>query len=100
MLEALKEAPPCIDKSDYKKNLTAALQIVSKRLGNTVAVCRKYYVHPELMKYYEEDRLTEYLCADKLPESQKQYGLHDDEEILMKFLKVIQKSKVELCLET
>jgi DNA topoisomerase-1 len=97
MLEALRASPPCTEKNEYQKNLTAALQEVSRKLGNTVAVCKKYYIHPELMNYYKDGKLGEFLCADKIPEKEKEFGLTDDEEILMRFLKLIQKSKVELC---
>lgn len=97
MLEALQAAPPCENKSDIQKNVKAALTEVSKKLGNTVTVCKKYYVHPELVRLYTEDSLKEFLCTGKLPEKEKEYGLNNSEEILMKILKTIQKTKVELC---
>lgn len=96
MLEALRVAPPCTTKADYQKNIIAALQEVSKKLGNTLAVCKKYYVHPELMNLYKEKVLSKFLCISKLPENEKQYDLHDDEEVLMKILKIIQKNNVQL----
>jgi DNA topoisomerase I len=95
MLEALRSAPPCKDKSEYQKNITSALQEVSKRLGNTVAVCKKYYVHPEIINMYKDDTLADFLCM-KIKEHDKQFGLHADEEVLMKILTLLQKSKVEL----
>lgn len=40
-----------------KKNVVQAIKEVSGRLGNTVAVCRKCYVHPEVVGAYLEDKL-------------------------------------------
>jgi DNA topoisomerase I len=97
MLEALRQAPPCKNKSDYQKNITAALQDVSKRLGNTVAVCKKYYVHPEIISMYKNESLAEYLCME-VKDDDKKFALRPDEEVLMKILTIIQKSKVELAL--
>jgi DNA topoisomerase-1 len=96
MLEALKAAPECMSKTDWQKNITAALQEVSRKLGNTVTVCKKYYVHPELVRLYKEELLTDFLKIDKLEESEKKYGLTCEEEVLMKILHVIEKNKVTL----
>lgn len=97
MLEVLRNAPPCTNKSEYQKNITAALTDVSKRLGNTVAVCKKYYVHPEIINMYKSESLGDFLCM-KLKDDELKFGLNHDEEVLMKILTLIQKSKVELAL--
>jgi DNA topoisomerase I len=95
MLEALRSAPPCKSKAEYQKNITLALQEVSQRLGNTVTVCKKYYVHPEIINMYKEETLADFLCM-KVKEEDKKFGLNNDEEVLMKILALLQKSKVEL----
>lgn len=41
-----------------KKDVVAAIKEVSARLGNTVAVCRKCYVHPEVLDAYLEQKLA------------------------------------------
>src|SRR6202012_923972 len=41
--------------TECKKNLAAVLEKVSAELGNTKAVCRKYYIHPGLIRLYEEN---------------------------------------------
>lgn len=41
-----------------KKNVVSAIKEVSSRLGNTVAVCRKCYVHPEIVGAYLDGKLT------------------------------------------
>ena len=35
-----------------KKNVRAAIEKVSARLGNTATICRKCYVHPEVLNSY------------------------------------------------
>jgi DNA topoisomerase-1 len=74
--------------SDCKKNIVAALDAVSEKLGNTRTVCKKYYVHPGIIKMYEEKKLDRYLKQlDQLEEPDGQTGYTDDEKILMKILK-------------
>jgi DNA topoisomerase-1 len=41
-----------------KKNVIAAIKEVSARLGNTVSVCRKCYVHPEVVGAYLDGKLV------------------------------------------
>jgi DNA topoisomerase-1 len=40
-----------------KRQIRAALQEVSARLGNTVAICRKCYVHPSVLEAYTDGDL-------------------------------------------
>lgn len=40
-----------------KRNIVIALDSVSKHLGNTRTVCKKYYVHPLVLSLYECGRL-------------------------------------------
>jgi DNA topoisomerase-1 len=96
MLEALRDCPPGVQKGDLQKNITAALQTVSSKLGNTVTVCKKYYVHPEMVRLYREELLNDFLKIEHLDECDKLYGLTCEEEILMKILGIIEKAKVTL----
>ena len=94
MLAELKGCPPCDTQSDIQKNIVAAIQHVSKKLGNTVAVCKKYYIHPEVIRMYRDGELAE-LFSGSSPK-QSEFGLAEEEEILMKLLRRIEKVKVEL----
>lgn len=42
---------------DAKKKVIAVLDKVSKQLGNSRTVCKKYYVHPSLLELYEGGKL-------------------------------------------
>src|SRR5437763_8941685 len=43
---------PAKSQREAERNMIRAIDAVAKRLGNTRAVCRKYYVHPGLVRAY------------------------------------------------
>jgi DNA topoisomerase-1 len=49
---ALAEFESADNKARAKKNITQAIERVSSRLGNTPTICRKCYVHPEVVNAY------------------------------------------------
>ncbi|HZP92994.1 MAG TPA: DNA topoisomerase IB [Burkholderiales bacterium] len=49
---ALREMGPAATQREAKRNINRAIDAVAERLGNTRAVCRKYYVHPALLHAY------------------------------------------------
>lgn len=51
---ALRELGPFKTEKQAKANIVAAIDQISNRLGNTRAVCRKYYVHPVILEAYFE----------------------------------------------
>lgn len=69
------------NESQKKKNVITAFDVVSKSLGNTRTVCKKYYVHPTIIKTYENGDLN-----DKLKTSPDKY-FASEELITMKLLK-------------
>ena len=54
---ALKEFETFDTQANAKKNIRAAIEQVAARLGNTPTICRKCYVHPELISCYVEGSL-------------------------------------------
>src|SRR5215211_7819669 len=55
----LAELGCCEDARQAKRNVVAAVKQVAERLGNTPAVCRSCYVHPEVLEAYERGRSIE-----------------------------------------
>jgi DNA topoisomerase-1 len=55
---ALSERPAARTKAEAKKNVLRAVETVAGRLGNTVAVCRKCYVHPVVFDAYLDGTLA------------------------------------------
>ena len=71
-----------------KENILLALDEVSSKLGNTRTVCRKYYVHPGLIRLYEEDNLEKYLKElNALEKRSNRSQFTHEEKVLMKILK-------------
>ncbi|MBA2747032.1 MAG: DNA topoisomerase IB [Flavisolibacter sp.] len=88
IIRAFKNIGFADTESELKKNVVAALDEVSKQLGNTRTVCKKYYVHPGIIKLYEEQSLNKYLNElDKIEEPDHLSGLTGDERVLIKILK-------------
>jgi DNA topoisomerase-1 len=48
----LRAMGPASSRREADRNILRAIDVVSERLGNTRTVCRKYYVHPELIAAY------------------------------------------------
>ena len=55
---ALNELESFDSAAQAKRNLRAAIEKVSARLGNTQAICRKCYVHPEVLNSYLDGNLV------------------------------------------
>jgi len=49
---ALRALGPAPSRAEADRNIIKAIDTVSHRLGNTRAVCRKYYIHPALIEAY------------------------------------------------
>src|SRR3712207_2123254 len=54
---ALAEFETFDTETKAKKNVRAAIEQVASRLGNTPTICRKCYVHPEVLSCYVEGSL-------------------------------------------
>ncbi len=87
VLRAFKSIGDFIDDADKKSKINQALTHVSAQLGNTVNVCRKYYVHPSLIHMYEKRSLLQYLeQLDVLEKFDGISGLTQEESLLMNIL--------------
>jgi DNA topoisomerase I len=56
-LQALRKRPVG-NKGEVKRELVSTIAVVAGRLGNTPAICRKCYIHPEVLNAYAEGRLA------------------------------------------
>jgi DNA topoisomerase-1 len=74
--------------TESKKKIVEALDLVSRQLGNTRTICKKYYVHPVIIEMYENKSLQTYLDElDKLEKDYDKSGLTSEEKTLMKILR-------------
>jgi DNA topoisomerase I len=70
-----------------KRNITRAIEQVAAQLGNTVAVCRRSYIHPEIVACYLDGSLLELLkgqVEDVLRDDLA--GLHSEEAAVLALL--------------
>ena len=75
--------------TESKKKIIEALDIVSKELGNTRTVCKKYYVHPGIITMYEDKSLEKYIQQlDIIEVDDNKTDLTAEEKIVMKILEL------------
>jgi DNA topoisomerase I len=88
ILRSFRAMGQAVTQAVCKQNIVMALDQVSKMLGNTRTVCRKYYVHPGLIRLYEENNLHKHLKElDDIEKPDDRSGLTREELVLMKILK-------------
>jgi DNA topoisomerase-1 len=56
---ALSEFERFDSQAHAKRNVREAIERVAARLGNTTSICRKCYVHPEILNSYLDGKLLE-----------------------------------------
>ncbi len=56
--KALQECRAIGSAAQAKRNVVAAIEQVAKRLGNTKTICRKCYVHPDIVEAYLDGSLV------------------------------------------
>lgn len=82
-LEQMLDENPELEK---EKTVKEAFKVVAKGLGNTPTVCSKYYVHPEIINMFRDDRLMNFLKKHDAAKTTTSY-LSPTEELVMKMLK-------------
>jgi len=84
---ALTELGDGETQTQAKKNLAQAIASAAKHLGNTPTICRKSYVHPEVINSYLNGKLLTALKQnDDRAVLESLNGLRPEEITMMKFL--------------
>jgi DNA topoisomerase-1 len=81
---ALRELEPCRSQRHGKSQIKRAVEAVSSILGNTPAVCRKCYIHPEILECYATG-VT--IPASRPGHRINRTGLRPEEKAVMKLLR-------------
>jgi DNA topoisomerase-1 len=85
---ALKELAIFKTNAEAKRNLRAAIAQVASRLGNTPTICRKCYIHPEVLKTYLAGKLALVVRAEIESEAVDEFGrLQPEEAALLAMLR-------------
>ncbi len=84
----LRRLGAAASRREADRNVIAAIDAVAERLGNTRAVCRKYYVHPALLQAYLLGHTVPNPPALSRKARRKQPGaaLRRDEVLVLQFL--------------
>jgi len=73
-------------QAQQKRVMNSVIDRVAERLGNTRAVCRKCYIHPQVFEAWSQGRLlAEMAGANKRKRSME--GLDDEEALVLRWLK-------------
>lgn len=84
---ALQEFEKFDTKTQAKKNLVRAIEAVAQRLGNTPAICRKCYIHPEIMTSYLDGTMID-TFRKRAERLRKVPGLRPEENLVLAFLEM------------
>jgi DNA topoisomerase-1 len=85
-LYAFKEAGEFESVAECKRKIVSVLDSVAINLGNTRTVCKKYYVHPTIIKSYEEGRLFNYINILDEDKDEQAAELKLAEKVLLEIL--------------
>jgi DNA topoisomerase-1 len=83
---ALREFEEFDSETQAKRNVVQAIENVAERLGNTPTICRKCYVHPEILEAYMGGELAANLAAKAQTELRGLRGLGAEEAAVLAFL--------------
>jgi DNA topoisomerase I len=85
---ALSEFESFDSQAAAKRNLTRGIEQVAGRLGNTVAVCRKSYIHPAILDAYLDGSLLAFLKGEVEAVLREELeGLSGEEAAVLAFLR-------------
>jgi DNA topoisomerase-1 len=92
---ALSEFKKYDTQAEAKRNVVAAIEKVARQLGNTPAICRKCYVHPEILNAYMSGELVKMIEGKIADRFKRQYAkLNEDEIMVLAFLNKRLKSQI------
>jgi DNA topoisomerase-1 len=82
----LRRMGEAASRRETERNIIAAIDAVAERLGNTRAVCRKYYVHPALLEAYRMGETVPQPAPVKSGRRERGAALRRDEVLVLQFL--------------
>jgi len=86
--KALSEMPQPESERERNANIVSAIDEVARRLGNTRAVCRHYYVHPRVIEAYREGIVAEIPPPGDVKRRPRRGALRREEVAVLELLKL------------
>jgi len=84
--ETLYEEGYTEDDKENKKNIISAFDAAAAGLGNTRAVCRSYYVHPNIVENYETGAINPFFKKVKDNASKNYATLSGTEKVMLRMI--------------
>jgi len=95
----LRTIGPAASQRQAKQNILRAVDAVAERLGNTRAVCRKYYIHPALQEAYlngRTARIPDGSSTRQVRQRRSPPALRRDEVAVLQLLEQQERKKARL----
>lgn len=70
-----------------KKNILNVVREASRALTNTISICKKYYIHPQIIESYTDGTIFDIVEKTKVPEDDSIFSLSAEEIALLNLLK-------------
>ena len=78
---------PAASDHEIKRNIVQAIRNTASRLGNTPAVCRQYYVAPQIIEAYVDENLFKAMSKAAGGNGAKRFNLDREERAVVDLLK-------------
>lgn len=78
------EAPST--KTEAVRRVNECVRAVALHLGNTPAVCRKYYIHPRVVELFEAGELAAAIASRRQPPRELRDAFREEELALWRLL--------------
>ncbi|RYG61289.1 MAG: DNA topoisomerase IB, partial [Alphaproteobacteria bacterium] len=82
----LRQADLATSPTAAKRTITTAVKAVAAKLGNTPAICRKCYVHPDIFVCYQKGRLHQDIAPIVASQRKALAGLRTEEAAVVVLL--------------
>lgn len=76
-------------QKELKSNMNTVIKLVAGKLGNTVSVCKKHYLHPIVIKAYTDNHISKLLQQYPRIHLSGNRALNREEKIFMRILEKI-----------
>ncbi len=83
---ALRDIGPARLVREKRANIVKAIDRVAERLGNTRAVCRKYYIHPVILEAYRRGHVAPPAEGLRRRRRHARCSLRDEEVAVLRFI--------------
>ena len=80
-VENYEQALALVKENPRLKLETAIVKLVAKELGNTISICRKYYIHPKVIKVLLDSKIDKYRNREIKELSKPENQLLSDSEV-------------------